>query len=89
MGGGISKKDKAECMVVVNKTMAKTMAAFEIPDKDIFPLWRIFEDIDVDGSGSIELGEMMKHYGLPHSAFTQRVFARLDVSGDNHIDFSG
>jgi Ca2+-binding EF-hand superfamily protein len=46
-----------------------------------------FDDIDIDGSGSIDSTEFFETLGEPKSPFTDAVFAILDIDGSGQMEF--
>jgi Ca2+-binding EF-hand superfamily protein len=46
-----------------------------------------FDDIDIDGSGSIDSTELFEALGEPRSPFTDAVFAIIDIDGSGLIEF--
>ena len=46
-----------------------------------------FVIIDKDGSGAIELWELLDYLDLQRNRFAKRVFAIFDADGSNQIDF--
>ena len=73
-----------------NKTVAPLRPTFEslgLKEDDVARLHEQFLRIDKDGSGTIELWEMLDHLDLKRNRFAKRVFAIFDVDGSNEIDF--
>ncbi len=54
---------------------------------DIGRLRKIFNTIDKDHSGSIELLELLMYMDIERTPFTKRVFSIFDEDGSNTIDF--
>lgn len=50
-------------------------------------LFRIFNRIDVDGSGTVELQELLTYLRLQNNAFIRRSFSIFDENNSGHIDF--
>ena len=50
-------------------------------------LHKAFKKVDKDGSGAIELWEMLDHLDLKRNKFAKRVFAIFDEDGSMEIDF--
>jgi Ca2+-binding EF-hand superfamily protein len=46
-----------------------------------------FDDIDIDGSGSIDSTEFFEALGEPKSPFTEAVFAIIDIDGSGTMEF--
>lgn len=46
-----------------------------------------FDDIDIDGSGSIDATEFFEALGEPKSPFTEAVFAIIDIDGSGMMEF--
>ena len=72
-----------------NKTIAPLRPTFEslgLKEDDVARLHEQFLKIDKDGSGTIELWEMLDHLDLKRNRFAKRVFAIFDVDGSNEID---
>jgi Ca2+-binding EF-hand superfamily protein len=46
-----------------------------------------FDDIDIDGSGSIDALEFFEALGEPKSPFTEAVFAIIDIDGSGVMEF--
>ncbi len=73
-----------------HKTVAPLRPTFEslgLKEDDVARLHEQFLRIDKDGSGTIELWEMLDHLDLKRNRFAKRVFAIFDVDGSNEIDF--
>ena len=74
----------------LHKTIAPLRPTFEslgLKEDDVARLHEQFLKIDKDGSGTIELWEMLDHLDLKRNRFAKRVFAIFDVDGSNEIDF--
>ena len=50
-------------------------------------LGRAFTAVDTDGSGSIEILELLMYCDIERTAFTLRAFAIMDADGSGEIDF--
>lgn len=46
-----------------------------------------FDDIDIDGSGSIDATEFFEALGEPKSPFTEAVFSIIDIDGSGMMEF--
>merc|ERR1719230_21089 len=61
--------------------------ALKLSSKHVFQLKEIYNAIDQDRSGSIDLWEMLEHLNLHRSKFTKRIFTIMDEDGSGEIDF--
>ena len=64
MGSSMGKDAKQTCEKIVEAKLRKTIDAYQIPIKDVYPLFKVFDSIDSDASGVIDMMEMMKYYVL-------------------------
>jgi hypothetical protein len=55
--------------------------------KSIETLYEIFQLIDADGSGEIDIDEFLIYFRLQKSRFAKRAFQVLDADGSDEIDF--
>lgn len=91
MGCG-SSKQQAEYVEPYkhNARIAAWKPEFDVlclTERDIGRLYKIFRKVDVDGSGQIELAELLVHMDVDRTPFTQRVFSIFDEDGSGEIDF--
>ncbi|KAK7241072.1 calcium ion binding protein [Aureococcus anophagefferens] len=70
----------------VNK-FRDTFESLGLDEADVARLHAQFLKIDKDGSGSLELWEMLDHLDLHRTKFAKRVFSIFDEDGSNEIDF--
>ena len=61
--------------------------ALMVVDADLEKLYRLFQDIDKDGSGEIDLVELIHYLRLERTKFNKRVFTIFDEDGSGEIDF--
>ena len=61
--------------------------ALMVVDADLEKLYKLFQAIDKDGSGEIDLVELMHYLRLTRTKFNKRVFTIFDEDGSGEIDF--
>lgn len=61
--------------------------AMQFSNSDIRKLYDIFRAVDVDGSGSIALSELLTHIHLDRTPFTEKIFSIFDDDRSGEIDF--
>ena len=61
--------------------------ALMIVDSDLEALYECFCEIDEDGSGEVDLMEMIRYLDLQRSKFNYRIFTLFDEDGSGEIDF--
>jgi hypothetical protein len=61
--------------------------AMKLTERDVRRLFYIFKKVDVDGSGSVALAELIVHVDLPFTSFTEKVFSIFDDDQSGEIDF--
>ena len=61
--------------------------ALMVVDSDLEKLYKLFQDIDKDGSGEIDLVELIHYLRLERTKFNKRVFTIFDEDGSGEIDF--
>lgn len=65
----------------------KQFEALQLSAREVGKLYKIFKKVDVDGSGSIALSELLAHIDVERTVFSQRVFSIFDEDGSGEIDF--
>lgn len=60
--------------------------ALALTEKAVEKFWKIYRKIDIDGSGSIEIKEMLVHFDVDRTKFTKRVFGIFDEDESGFID---
>jgi Ca2+-binding EF-hand superfamily protein len=61
--------------------------ALMVVDSDLEILYKLFQNIDKDGSGEIDLVELIHYLRLQRTKFNKRVFTIFDEDGSGEIDF--
>lgn len=61
--------------------------ALRLSLNDVRKLFHAFKRMDIDGSGSITLAELLGHIDLPRTAYTEKIFSIFDNDGSGAIDF--
>lgn len=72
-----------------NPKLASWMGEFKalaLTDQAIYKFWQTFKKIDLDGSGAIEIVEMLVYFDIERTQFTKRVFGVFDEDGSGEID---
>jgi Ca2+-binding EF-hand superfamily protein len=65
----------------------KQFEALQLKASEVSKLYKIFRKVDADGSGTIELIELLVHIDLERTKFTERIFSIFDEDGSGQIDF--
>lgn len=66
------------------QTLAKKL---QLNTKDVKAMFRMFSNIDVDGSGVISMLEFLNFFGLEQTEFNKRTFQLMDTDKSGKIDF--
>lgn len=61
--------------------------AMQMSEAEVKKLYYAFRKVDIDGSGSIGLAELLAHIDLPFTPFTEKVFSIFDDDNSGEIDF--
>ena len=61
--------------------------ALALRDHEIYKMYKVYQKVDVDGSGSIELIELLTHIDIDRTPFAERIFSIFDEDGSGEIDF--
>ncbi len=69
------------------RPLRSTFESLGLTEDDVARLHEQFVIIDKDGSGAIELWELLDYLDLQRNRFAKRVFAIFDADGSNQIDF--
>jgi len=89
MGCGGSKAKTFE--EVVSKPAFKQsllqFRALQLSQSDLKKIYKVFLTMDIDGSGTISLAELLAHLDLPRTAYTEKIFSIFDDDGSGAIDF--
>lgn len=56
-------------------------------EADIGALYRIFRKVDNDGSGEIEVAELLAFLDIEKTKFSKRIFCMFDEDNSGEIDF--
>ena len=70
------------------KALTKIKLRLHIPEAHVKKLFKVFEKVDVDHSGEINLDEFFDLFELDYDTFGQKAFTCIDVSGEHRLDFS-
>ena len=89
MGCGGSKAKSFES-VVSKASFRESLVVFhnlQLSRTDLKKMYKVFTVMDIDGSGSISLAELLAHLDLPRTAYTEKIFTIFDDDGSGAIDF--
>jgi Ca2+-binding EF-hand superfamily protein len=79
--------EAGEVPVLKDPKAMEAMMALNLSAKHLRLLKSKFDEIDIDGSGSIDAQELFDALGEPKSPFTEAVFAIIDIDGSGYIEF--
>lgn len=69
------------------KANIELFRSLHLSTRDIRRLYAVFKCMDVYGSGSISLAELLAHINLPRTIFTEKIFSIFDDDHSGAIDF--
>jgi Ca2+-binding EF-hand superfamily protein len=81
MGSGASSHEG------IRKEWMNVFHAMQFTTPEVKHFYDIYNTIDTDHSGSIEVAELLKFLDIENSLFTERIFAAFDKDGTGQIDF--
>eukprot|EP00286_Rhodomonas_abbreviata_P015509 CAMPEP_0181330686 /NCGR_PEP_ID=MMETSP1101-20121128/24049_1 /TAXON_ID=46948 /ORGANISM="Rhodomonas abbreviata, Strain Caron Lab Isolate" /LENGTH=161 /DNA_ID=CAMNT_0023439993 /DNA_START=230 /DNA_END=712 /DNA_ORIENTATION=+ len=61
--------------------------AMKLTVNEVKKLHKMFTDVDVDGSGTIGLAELLAHIDMERTSFTRKIFSIFDEDNSGEIDF--
>lgn len=79
-----------ELAIQNNKSFKNDLAQYkllQLSQNDVGKLFNIFNAMDANGGGTIDLCELLAHIDLPRTAFTTKVFSIFDDNNSGAIDF--
>lgn len=89
MGCGGSKAKSFE-EIVSKPAFKQSLLQFrslQLTLNDLKKIYKVFVTMDIDGSGTISLAELLAHLDLPRTAYTEKIFSIFDDDGSGAIDF--
>lgn len=86
MGCGSSALDKYLAKPEMKDAM-RQFKAMQFNKGEVRKLYKIYRAVEVDGSGTIALGELLAHIQLTCTPFTEKIFSIFDDDGSGEIDF--
>ena len=81
MGSGASTSDG------ISREWMNMFCEMKFTRAEVKSLWEVYNTIDIDRSGSIDVAELLKFLDIGESLFTERIFAAFDKDGTGKIDF--
>jgi hypothetical protein len=71
--------------IVKGKTpLLKIMSRLQVTEREATQFFKLFEKIDGDHSGTIEIDEFFTFFKLPPTQFAKRAFSVMDFEGGKH-----
>jgi Ca2+-binding EF-hand superfamily protein len=67
--------------------MMDQFTAMQLRKSDVQKLFDVFSTVDVDGSGTIGIAELLTFLDLDRTQFTEKVFSIFDDNKSGDIDF--
>lgn len=61
--------------------------AMQFTKPEVHQFYEVFNSVDTDHSGNIDVVELLKFLDIESSIFTERIFAAFDKDGTGKIDF--
>jgi calcium-dependent protein kinase len=74
-------------VIIYDPRALEAVDALHLTQSHLQTLRRRFDDIDIDGSGSIDIDEFLESIGEQRSPFTDRIFKTIDIDGSGSIEF--
>lgn len=71
----------------IRKEWMAVFHAMQFTTHEVMKFYDIYNSIDTDHSGSIDVVELLKFLDIEASLFTERIFAAFDKDGTGKIDF--
>lgn len=71
----------------IPKDWMEQFAVLRLSKNDVKRLFRAYNKIDCDHSGSVELNELFAFLNIENTKFTERVFRIFDMNHTNQVDF--
>jgi serine/threonine-protein phosphatase 2B regulatory subunit len=62
-------------------------AAMQLKKSEVKKLYKIFSKVDLDGSGSVDIAELLTLLDIERTRFTEQVFTVFDSDGSGKVDF--
>ena len=72
---------------VVPNSWMELFAAMKLSKNDVLQLYKTFQKVDFDHSGSVDIVEMLTLLDVERTRFTEHVFTVFDSDGSGKIDF--
>ena len=86
MGSGLSLSP-SNSIEGIKKEWMEVFTAMQFSKAEVISFYEIYNAIDTDKSGEIEVGELLKFLCIENSIFTERIFEAFDKDGTGKIDF--
>lgn len=62
-------------------------AAMRLTKSEVQQMYNIFRKVDLDGSGSVDIVELLTLFDIERTRFTEQVFTVFDSDGSGKVDF--
>jgi Ca2+-binding EF-hand superfamily protein len=81
MGGGASVAKE------IRKEWLDIFKAMKLKNSEVQKLYNIYNTVDVDRSGSIDVVELLMFLDIERTPFTERIFEAFDKDHTHKVDF--
>ena len=81
MGSGASVQNE------IPKEWMDIFKAMKLKPREVQKLYNIYNTVDADRSGSIDVTELLMFMDIERSLFTQRIFEAFDKDHTHRVDF--
>ena len=81
MGGGVSVNIQE-----IRKDWLDVFRAMKLRNNEIKKMYSIYNSVDVDKSGSIDVVELLTLLDIERTPFNERIFSAFDKDRTGHID---